>query len=82
MGIIFAYLYFTIDVFRGTQLSLTGYNVQDTAELVLVAVSPYAISLFMKTRNDNFLTFDDKQEITKEYESYMISRNEHNSPSK
>lgn len=75
MGIIFAFLYFTIDIFRGTQLSLTGYDAQHIAELVQVAVGPYAIFLLLNTKDDNFLTVDDKQEITREYESYMISRN-------
>lgn len=75
MGIIFAYLYFTIDILRGAQLSIaiTGYNVKDIVEVVLIAVGPYAISLFIKAKNDNFLTSDDKEEIKKEYISYMSS---------
>lgn len=82
MGTIFAYLYFTIEILRGAQLSINGYNVKDIVELVLVAVGPYAISLFMKAKNDNFLTFVDKQEIETEYKSYMRSRNEHSSSSR
>lgn len=80
MGIIFAFLYFTIDIFRGTQLSLTGYN----AHCRVSTGSSWSLChfLFLNTKDDNFLTVDDKQVITREYESYMISRNYHSSPSR
>lgn len=62
------------------KISITNYNFKEVVEVVLLAVGPYAFSLFVKVNNDTFLTVDDKQEIRREYESYITSRRG-NSPS-
>lgn len=62
------------------KISLTIYNFKEVVEVVLLAVGPYAFSLFVKANNDTFFTVDDKQEISREYESYITSRRDH-SPS-
>lgn len=70
MGIIFAFLYFTIDP--------TIFNwIRCPTHCRVSTGSSWSLChfLFLNTKEDNFLTVDDKQEITREYESYMISTN-------
>lgn len=78
IGIVYAYLYFMTQILGVGKISGTNYNFKEVVEVVLLAVGPYAISLFVKANNDTFLTADDKQEIKREYESYKTSR-EHTS---
>lgn len=77
MGIVYAYLYFMTQILGVGKISGTNYNFREVLEVVLLAVGPYAISLFVKANNDTFLTADDKQEIKREYESYKTPRREH-----
>lgn len=78
IGIVYAYLYFMTQILGVGKISGTNYNFKEVVEVVLLAVGPYAISLFVKANNDTFLTADDKQEIKREYESYKTAR-EHTS---
>lgn len=59
---------------------ITNFTFTEVVEVVLSAVGPYVFSLFVKANNDTFLTVDVKQEIRREYESYITSRRGH-SPS-
>lgn len=79
IGIVYAYLYFMTQILGVGKISGTNYNFKEVVEVVLLAVGPYAISLFVKANNDTFLTADDKQEIKREYESYKTSRGENTS---
>lgn len=77
IGIVYAYLFFMTQILGVGKISGTNYNFKEVVEVVLLAVGPYAISLFVKANNNTFLTADDKQEIKREYESYKTSRREH-----
>lgn len=80
MGIVYAYLIFMTQVLGVGKISNYQFHLYRSCRVVLSAVGPYVFSLFVKANNDTFLTVDVKQEIRREYESYITSRRGH-SPS-
>lgn len=71
MLIVFMYLFITIETFIINQPSLTGTTFKDMLEYLLIIVGPYAISLFLKASNEDFLTNDNKAEIEKIYKAFV-----------
>lgn len=69
--IVFMYLFITIETFIINQPSLTGATFNDMLEFLLIIIGPYAISLFLKASNEDFLTNDNKAEIEKIYKAFV-----------
>lgn len=50
---------------------MTGTTFKDMLEFLLIIIGPYAISLFLKASNEDFLTDDNKAEIEKKYRAFL-----------
>lgn len=61
--VVFMYIFITIETFITNQNSLTGAPFKDLLEFLLIIISPYAVSLFLKGNNNDFLTSDNKKDI-------------------
>lgn len=64
MFIIFMYLFITIETLITYPKSLDG-SFQNIVGFLLLIIGPYAISLFFKANQENFLTNENKFEIKK-----------------
>lgn len=71
MMVVFMYLFITIETFITNQPSLTGETFNNMLEFLFIIIGPYAISLFMKASNEDFLTDDNKAEIEKNYRALL-----------
>lgn len=69
--VIFVYLLIVLQILDDDQLALSGYDIKDIIEVILVSIGPYAISFFLKGNNDNFLSDKNKLEIKREYNRYI-----------
>lgn len=70
MLIVFMFFLIVLETFIDNKSSITGTNVKDIMELIIIFIGPYAISIFLKGNEDNFLSNENKEEIEKLYESY------------
>lgn len=70
MIVVIMYLIITMETYLTNTQSLTGTNFKDMMEFMLIIIGPYAISFFLKTNKDGFLTEDNKSEIKSAHESY------------
>lgn len=61
--VVFMYIFITIETFITNQNSLTGAPFKDLLEFLLIIISPYAVSLFLKGNNNDFLTSENKEDI-------------------
>ena len=61
--VIFMYLFITIETFIRNKNSLNGDSVKSIIEFLLLIISPYAISFFLKTNKGDFLLDENKKEI-------------------
>lgn len=59
-----------LETFIHNKTSITGTNFKDIMELIIIFIGPYAISLFLKANENNFLTNRNKDEIENSYKSY------------
>lgn len=76
MFIIFMYLFITIETLITYPKSLDG-SFQNIVGFLLLIIGPYAISLFFKANQENFLTNENKFEIKKAYRE-NINKNKSN----
>lgn len=68
--VIFMYLFITIETFIRNKNSLNGSSVKSVVEFLLLIISPYAISIFLKTNKGDFLSDENKQEIKQKLEEF------------
>lgn len=59
-----------LETFIDNKTSITGTNFKDIMELIIIFIGPYAISLFLKANENNFLSNRNKDEIENLYKSY------------
>lgn len=65
--IVFMYLIITIGTFTKNREALIGTDVQSIVGILVVIISPYAASLFLKSGNGDYLSDQDKTEIDTAY---------------
>lgn len=75
MIVVIMYLIITIETYLSNTQSLTGANFKDMMEFLLIIIGPYAISVFLKTNKDGFLTEENESEIKLAYKIYYKSAN-------
>lgn len=68
--VVFMFFLIVLETFIDNKSSITGTNFSYIMELIIILIGPYAISLFLKGNEDNFLSNENKEEIEKLYESY------------
>lgn len=68
MFIVFMYIFITIETLITYPKSLDG-SFQDIVGFLLLIIGPYAISLFFKANQENFLSDENKREIVKACEN-------------
>ena len=68
--VIFMYLFITIETFIRNKNSLNTTSVKSIVEFLLLLISPYAISFFIKTNKGDFLSDENKKEIKQIYEEF------------
>ncbi|XP_062598591.1 uncharacterized protein LOC134260020 [Saccostrea cucullata] len=68
--IVFMYLFITIETFLNNKKYLSSASFKDVLEITLVLIGPYAISVFLKANDKNFLTEENKQEIRNIFKTY------------
>lgn len=73
MIVVIMYLIITMETYLTNTQYLIGTNFKDMMEFMLIIIGPYAISFFLKTNKDDFLTEDNKSEIKSAHESYKQS---------
>lgn len=78
--IIFMYLFIALETLISNRKSFTGSNLPYVIESLLLVISPYAISLFLKGSQENFLTDENKSEIKSAFDSYTPSSDSQNAP--
>lgn len=74
MFIVFMYIFITIETLITYPKSLDG-SFQDIVGFLLLIIGPYAISLFFKANQENFLSDENKREILKACEKIMYKPN-------
>lgn len=74
------YLIITIGTFTKTREALVGTDVQSIVGILVVIISPYAASLFLKSGNGDYLSDQDKTEIDSAYDTIINDENIENTP--
>lgn len=64
------YLIITIGTFTKTREALLGTDVQSIVGILVVIISPYAASLFLKSGSGDYLSDKDKAEINSTYDKF------------
>lgn len=74
MFVVLMFVLIVLGTFQANKNSITGTNFKDVMELIIVFIGPYAISLFLKASEINYLTYRNKLEIEKSYKSFDRSK--------
>lgn len=69
------YLIITIGTFTINREALLGTDVQSIVGILVVIISPYAASLFLKSGNGDYLSDKDKTEINDAYDKVCLKNN-------
>lgn len=79
--IVIMYLFITFTTFIMNTKSLTGSSdFKDILQFLLILIGPYAIIFFLKANNSNFLTEENKTQITEAYEKYSRKKKDKENP--
>lgn len=70
MFVVLMFVLIVLGTFKANKNSITGTNFKDVMELIIIFIGPYAISLFLKASEINYLTNKNKLEIEKSYKSF------------
>lgn len=74
------YLFIALETLISNRKSFTGSNLPYVIETLLLIISPYAISLFLKGSQENFLTDENISEIKSAFDSYIPLPDMQNAP--
>lgn len=70
MLIVLMLFFIALETFIDNKTSITETDFKDIMELIIIFIGPYAISLFLKANENNFLSNKNKNDIEKLYKSY------------
>lgn len=70
MFVVLMFVLIVLGTFKANKNSITGTNFKDVMELIIIFIGPYAISLFLKASEINYLTNKNKLEIEKSFKSF------------
>lgn len=66
------YIIIIVQTFRQNQDSVTEANFDHIIEFLLLILGPYAVSIFLKANNGNFLSDENKSDIKKAFDKYLL----------
>lgn len=70
MFVVFMFVLIVLGTFKANKNSITATDFKDVMELIIVFIGPYAISLFLKASEINYLTNKNKLEIEKSFKLF------------